>query len=542
MAVLFYAVPVKAASLEAHIPSYDVQIGETFELRLTYRGEATDAKPSLNGLGRAFLPVGVQSRHQTLNDKVILEWLFTLAPQKTGRFMLPSFTVGTAKSDPLPIFIHSEALAQAAPSAAEMAAMPAEDFFLQTDVDKTSPYVQEEMLMSLMLYSRHGVQEIVLLEPPTDLALVQRVNRDPYLEEVNIGGVPYRRYRWQYAVFPQKSGPFKTLPLGTEFEVLEMGQKIRMESAPTDIMVRPRPDAAMGARWLPATRVDLSEELNGAEKKIRVGTAVRRIVSLKITGMIDAQMPDLQFPETDGVKVYPGNPLKETVFRDGHYVTTLKQIFAMVPQKEGPLTLPELTVHWWDVTADKAKQAVLKNRPVTVLPEEGAVQEEAASAEPPAKTEIPVPAFLKEFLPIAAWGAGASIFAFFSFLIVRGVLRRRARVRAAMENRREVYKIVLRAARKNKPHETKTALLAYGGLIFPETPPRNIEDLAKAMRHEGLLSAMRDLSAALFRDQGADWQGEFLAVAFKDARKWMKRGQRQDEGWRKLPSLYPRRR
>jgi hypothetical protein len=69
-----------------------------------------------------------------------------------------------------------------------------------------------------------------------------------------------------------------------------------------------------------------------------------------------------------GARIYPDQP--QGISRDdGQWVLGHKEFrYAVVPEKEGELVLPELTVHWWDTVGDRQQTAVLPAKTLVVQP------------------------------------------------------------------------------------------------------------------------------------------------------------------------------
>jgi hypothetical protein len=74
------------------------------------------------------------------------------------------------------------------------------------------------------------------------------------------------------------------------------------------------------------------------------------------------------WPEIPDVRIYPDQP--QGISRDdGEWVLGHKEFrYAVVPEREGEMVLPELTVHWWDTEQDRQRTATLPAKVVYVQP------------------------------------------------------------------------------------------------------------------------------------------------------------------------------
>src|SRR5690606_24389127 len=73
-------------------------------------------------------------------------------------------------------------------------------------------------------------------------------------------------------------------------------------------------------------------------------------------------------PAIVGAEVYPDQETRETREVDGKRVGVRSRKFAIVPLRAGRLELPERSIAWWNVGADRAQRNILPARSVEVLP------------------------------------------------------------------------------------------------------------------------------------------------------------------------------
>ena len=72
------------------------------------------------------------------------------------------------------------------------------------------------------------------------------------------------------------------------------------------------------------------------------------------------------WPEIPNARIYPDQP--QGISRDdGQWVLGHKEFrYAIVPEQEGELVLPELKVHWWDTVNNRQQTAVLPAKRIEV--------------------------------------------------------------------------------------------------------------------------------------------------------------------------------
>src|SRR5690606_20356288 len=146
--------------------------------------------------------------------------------------------------------------------------------------------------------------------------------------------------------------------------------------------VRPKPVEWAGDPWLPAASVLLKDE-GDLPDEVHVGDPVTRTIRLQAQGLGYEQLPELDLKAPPGAEIYPDKADTRTR-DDGEWLYGERvRKFAFVPNKPGTLTIPGLTVRWWDTVHDRAETAQLPARTITVLPASGAAADGASAAPAP---------------------------------------------------------------------------------------------------------------------------------------------------------------
>jgi hypothetical protein len=269
-------------------------------------------------------------------------------------------------------------------------------------------------------------------------------------------------------------------------------------------------------------------------------------MTLQATGLPYEALPALSLPDLDGATVYPDKPVTGTR-NDGQWlIGRRQQNFAVVPSRPGTLTLPAVTLKWWNVQTGQAEEARIPAHTLTVLP--AATTGTTAPATPasvaPAPSLAPAPAVstAPPVAPASPWRMAVLLAV--AVVLVAGALaagwvwRRRARPVSAeasrtMPSRRSLRAAFLAAARGDDAAAQAHALLAWARAERPGLA--NLGALADALAS----APQREAIDRLQRRRFASAEGgpaPDLAAVFAAGFAWR---EASSDGEPPLPPLYP---
>jgi hypothetical protein len=293
--------------------------------------------------------------------------------------------------------------------------------------------------------------------------------------------------------------------------------------------------------WLPVRDLKLTaDDLPSGD--LHVGQAVTLTMLLQATGASYESLPALSLPAIDGANVYPDKPLNGTRTDGNALVARRQQGFAIVPTRPGTLTIPEITVHWWNVTTGQPEVARLPERRFNVLPAPG--QPAIASAATTAAPSVLAPAAVPTQAAPWRWIALASLGLWLASLLVWWYRRRRsprlaaapAAAAARTQGTHRLRAAFLLAARSGDAAGQARALLAWARIERPQL--RHLGELAAALADAGQRDAVTALERRRYASaQGGD-NGALLAERFAKGFAWSaSSAPRPSDG--DLPELYP---
>jgi hypothetical protein len=305
------------------------------------------------------------------------------------------------------------------------------------------------------------------------------------------------------------------------------GRRVKVESEPLTLEISPRPASYMGDFWLPARRITLSQQISDNEK-LHVGEPVTRTVIMDAQGLEEHMLEEPVWPEIPNTRIYPDQP--QGISRDdGEWVLGHKEFrYAVVPEIEGELVLPEIKLDWWDTVANRQRTAVLPEHRITVLPSEIS---QLASVIPPSAPTIPGTAISTQGGNGVAggntmlWKITTGGFALLWLLTLFFYYRRGRVVVAATDSNgsaslaeKELLKQIQQACQKGDASSARKDLAQWVRNHAPQNMRGSTRDFGALCDELSLQQAIAELDTWGFaNDSGGVWNGDILWKAF---RRW----------------------
>ncbi len=393
-------------SVKAYVDRNPVMVDETFRLVVEGEGVSSSGEPDLHMLEENFALLGTSHSQQMsiINGRTssITRWTTTLAPKRTGMLTIPAIQVGNHSTLPLSITVKEPTQATGTDTQ--------RDIFLEAEVDTHVPYVQGQVLLTLRLVSAVSLQEGKLDDPEIEWGMVERVGKDTSFETIRNG----RRYQVterRYAITPQKAGAQVIPPVllsgsipdersggstldqffgnrrrnrssGPFTSFFQTLRPIHILSPKVSLTVKDVPSNVQGKVWLPAKEFMIRESWSTDTARIQMGEPLTRTVVMVAKGVRGEQLPELPTPNYGSIKNYPDKPTIKTDF-DGSWVVGIREEkYALVPTKPGSVTIPGISIPWWNIEQAQWETSQLPSRTLTVVGDMPAQLSGARPSEP----------------------------------------------------------------------------------------------------------------------------------------------------------------
>ena len=566
---LTIAFNVQAQTFEAKVNRTEIPEGETFLLTLDLSGVQTNKTPDLGVLDKDFIIYSVSNAYTTkvINNDIsqTRQWNLVLMPKNTGALQIPSIKLDQYQTEPITVTVR-KAGETLSPQQQGQQGQPR--FKIDGKIDNGNPYVQQQINYTLTIYDTGGLQgeEPVFLAGGNDEWIIKNLG-EPQVKTKVINGRNIREIKFFYALFPQKSGeltvpevrfngfyltrdsrrdPFGGL-FGDDMFIAGFGMTdmfatrnpVVLNTKPIKVTVLPAPAQNGGKWWLPATDVELYAQFEPANPQFKTGEAVSRTIYLKAVGVIDTQLPEINFGEVPGLKQYPEKPETQMKVENGQVVSLEKISNVYIPSSEGDMTLPEISVDWFNVKTNKMETAVLPSLNIKVragqsLPEEKRQTQQTAA---PDSSTLPIAVDVRteetNSLP------QQNIYLLLGGAFILGIAVSYALMRLFSNKKdgkiRNYKKYIIEKAREKDLRALRDAVLAWAAEKYQRPDINSLKEVEELTNVPEFECELEKLTEALYARDNKDWKsGSFIKVFEK---VYAKKYKRKDDN-EPLPKLY----
>lgn len=375
--LLLSAMPSWAATkLEASVDKNPVLAGEFFMLNISVDDTVKGEQPDTSSLLKDFVvgPTSLSSRTNIINGSINKQttWSVKLMTRTEGDYTIPAFSVAGLTSQPIKLKVAKRSVD----------ADKNNEIFLKTSLSSNSLFVQEAGVYTVKLYLAKELLDGSLSTPSMEDAQLTQLGKQTESYEL-VDGKRYLVITREYLIQPQKSGAYTIAGPAFQGRVQQNYRQLEVSALGGDqqVEIKPIPSDYKGA-WLPSELVNLDEEWQPNDNTVEVGTPITRTITLTALGVTKEQLPEISMPTIDGIRSYPDKKENNNAVRDGRVVSQQTASYALLPQKPGTYTLPEIKLPWFNTKMNRISLATLPKRTITVTPSTTAPNTAIANPQP----------------------------------------------------------------------------------------------------------------------------------------------------------------
>ena len=359
------------ATVNAQLSASTITRDESVVLTITATG--IDAELDASSLENDFDVVGRSSSRQIstiigsdgrARNTSVVTWTLELLPKGQGVFTIPAVKVGDLETQLLSLTVNE------VPQGAQR------DVFLEATVDNATPWVQAQVVMTLRVFQAVDIVDGGLDTPSAVTLQVERIGEDTRKSELR-DGRQYSVTERRFALFPQKSGEITIDPVTLSVTVPAEPDRVRGFFSPTrkltrrsdaiTLNVQSRPDSG-AAWWLPAQQLTLTSQWQGDPASAQVDQPLTRTLVMRAQGVLESQLPRISIPAVDGLSLYAEDPQLAMGADASGLVAEQRINWALIPQRSGELTLPAISVEWFNTLTGQTEVVELPAETIEVAP------------------------------------------------------------------------------------------------------------------------------------------------------------------------------
>jgi len=370
-----------------------------------------NAKPDFTPLEKDFTILGTSTNSQIsiMNGVRSFKksWTVELQAKKKGSLTIPEITVGNEKTQAVNLEITD--------LPPEVTAETSKHVFIEAGIENSgdTTYVQQQIPYTVKLFYDDAMQTAQIQTPVIKNAIIEKLGADKRYA-VTQAGKRFNVVEKHFVISPEKSGALRIPPaiatgrialsggdspslrrrmdetdmlnnffndfrsdpffkdsFGDFFSNRSQGpsKPFSISSKEINVEVLPVPDAFTGSAWLPAEDLTIKDSWAKNPPNLKVGEPVTRTLTLQVKGLAGSQIPDINFPSPEHIKSYPDKATTETR-TDGNTIYGIQTTkISYIPNISGKITIPKITIDWWDVKNKKQRTFVLPEWNLNVAPD-----------------------------------------------------------------------------------------------------------------------------------------------------------------------------
>ena len=355
----------------ASVSENQVSLGDVFTLIVEVDDTGSEYQLDTSKLKdnfTVFLPSKSEKRSYVNGSfKAQTIWNVTLQSTKIGTFTIPALKVGNVSTKPIKIKVQ-KAGTQQLPTKSDV-------IFIENTVNESSIFVGQQVILNSKIYVSENITNANIHHPQLESAEIEKLDANSQTQTIR-NGIRYQIFSSQYKITPSVTGdkiiksPLLTGEINkssnqNRYQIVSQPINIKGNDVPLNVKAIPK---HFKGEWLVSDDVRLKENNDLQEKEHFVGEPITRSISLQVASISVDEMPEIKLNYDKSLRYYPDkDDLKQGEINNKVY-SQRTITHAIIANKSGKLTLPEITVPWWNITTNQQEYAKLPAQTLTIKP------------------------------------------------------------------------------------------------------------------------------------------------------------------------------
>ncbi len=431
---------------------------------------------------------------------------------------------------------------------------------LKTYVSNDSPYLQQQIIFSMSLYTSTSLGNANLSVPSNpNLVFKQLTDKQTSFKKIN--GTHYQVLTKKYLAFPQKSGKLTIEPqtLSAMMDTGNSSHLIRIQSKPIHLNVQPITPNYDNNNWLPSSDVSIKTQLSKPKNTLKIGDTLIWTIKTNAKNVLPEQIPQPTFNSTKAYKLYPEPATFNSQKNNNNIISQQITKIEVVPTKGDHLKLPDVSVAYWDTQSNTEKTVAVSTPSIKIAPlslnkdtrakTEKTVQDGNAKNYVLTKknTKVKQKSGLNnhQYIILELAILIIIVFLLWSILFLKkrntendetSILTLQKFTPLSNSNEKSAFKSLIECCRKNDISQLRSHLLAWAYHRWGDNEIRSVEDIKRLIKSVSLTELIMEAELILYsKHSDHQWQGSSLA----DALEAYKTEKPKESQLSQLRTLYP---
>ncbi|RTE66424.1 hypothetical protein EH243_07465 [Amphritea opalescens] len=540
--IAFLSFPV-CAQLTVYPDRFSITEGETILLTVEV-DQRTASRPDFSPLTQDFHFLGSKqmtvSSYANGENQNTTRWKILLRPRRAGDLHIPALQMNNEASQP-------QLISVAGTSGA--AALVSHDDYLESSVDSNEVYQNSQLLYSTRLFHLNDLPPMSTLSEPVipNIQIIPLGETQHYSRQMK--GQTYQVTEQSYALFPEKAGQL-TIP-SAHFSAGPGTTELNTDPILIDVF----PQVAQQKRgyWLPTSKLILEDLTSGAKNTLTLGDTQIRTYKISAEGLLAKQLPAITPLRNELAQISVDDVSLEQKITPSGISSSRTETVRIKPTERGEVTLPEISIPWWNVNQDSSATASLPQLVLNVQP---------VSATTKPAVVAPIQATEAAVTPVSATGAdkeqtaqlliwllaAIAMISSLGWLYSYASQRRkqfdigepdqptisplqplqpqsnsirpsnRDKLNKIMQEEQQAFRLAIEACYNDQPLEARLLILDWARLFWPHNRFEDSLDLSDLKKSKTLELLLIDMESYISGSESGQWSGDLLAKALEHIR------------------------
>ncbi|WP_108651471.1 BatD family protein [Dongshaea marina] len=372
--LLMIATPSWALSqLTATVDQTTAGMGQSVMLTISADDDLSSNALNTKPLLRDFVVGAVSTSHQTsiVNGKrsQSTSWTLPILPRKIGKVTVPSLSINGKQTQPIQLTV--------LPAGKKPPSSISQDIQLKVEVGSKTLLEGQQLLYTIRLYTSTPLQSASLTAPKLEGATIHPFGQDQQSSQI-INGQAFQVVTRQFVITPNHVGSQRIIGPMLQASATVRGNNMNFFSMPSsepvmkqapDIQIRVKPKPAdYQGHWLPSQQVTLTQSLSPKQASYQVGEPITRTITLTAANVDKSVLPELQPVTPAQFRNYPGKTTRENFAKQNTLLAQTSYQEALIPEKAGDYTLPEIRIPWWNTKTHRQEWARIPATTIKITP------------------------------------------------------------------------------------------------------------------------------------------------------------------------------